>query len=182
MSIKYNKFILPFACAFLAGMMWFMAEALGGWIILTQLMGAMAVMGAIVGVVMVAVIGIIYCLTVFRAHYYAKRLREAGYAVHLHSDEVWDFAINALVALLSISLAIWMTKSVYAVYLCIQVDECYKEVDWYYMAPIVVGLMWLVGIMSMSSVIKIWRQSFRPLHEHHKQMQLGKEVDLPRLR
>lgn len=177
-----DKFFFTFACAFLAGMMWFMAEALGGWTILTQIMEMMALMAVVVGACMLAIIGTIYFLTVFRAHYYAKRLREAGYTVHLHSHEVWGFAIMTLVALFFIPMAIWMTQRVYAVYLCVLAGECYKEEEWYYMAPIVVGMIWLVGLIGLGSVIKIWWQSFRPLREHHKKMRLGQEVDLPRLR
>ncbi len=181
MGIK-DKFTFAFACVFLAGVMWFMASALGEWTILTKLMSIMAAMSMILGAGMVAVIGTIYFLTAFRAKHYAKRLREAGYAIHLHSDEVWGFAIMALVALFFIPMAIWMTRQVYTVYLCIQAGECYKGSEWYYMTTFVVGMIWLVGLMGLVSTIKIWRQSFRPLREYDKKMRLGQEIDLPRLR
>ncbi len=180
MSIK-DKFTFAFACVFLAGMMWLMASVMGGWITLAQVIGLAAVISMILGIGMLAVIGIIYFLTVFRANQYAKRLREAGYDVHLHNHEVKDFAIMTLVAMITIPMAISMTKGAYTVYLCIQAGECYKAADWYYVVPLMLGMIWLVGLMSLGSTIKIWRQSFRPLREHHKKMQLGQEVDLPRL-
>lgn len=181
MSLK-DKFIFIFASTFLVGILWLMASALGGWTILAQLMGMMAVMGVIVGAGMIAVIGIIYYLTVFRAHHYAKQLREAGYTVHLRSHEVWGFATMGLTALIFIPMAIWMTWNVYTIYICIQASECYKDVEWFYIAPFVVGMMWLVGLLGLGSITKMWWRSFRPLREHHKKMQLGQEVDLPRLR
>lgn len=181
MSKKELSFVI-FACIFLGLLLWFMAEVMGGWTILLQTMGVMAVGFVIVGAFMLATIGIIYCLTIFRSKHYARYLREAGYAVYLHKHEIWRFAIMALMAMFLIPVAAWATKQVYGIHLCIQAGECLEPDEWYYIVLIIVGMLWLLGLISLVSTIVMWWKSFRPLRKYYNELQLGHLLDLPRLR
>lgn len=179
---KRKPFFTIFALIFLAGLYWLMAEALGGWTILAKIMAVMAVGFVVVGACMLAIIGIIYYLTIFRSNRYARRLREAGYAVKLEKHEVWGFALMTLMALVFIPMAAWMTEGAYGVHLCIQTGKCSTPEGWYHTTLFMIGMIWLIGLLSLGSTIKMWWQSFRPLRKYYNEMQLGHQLDLPRLR
>ncbi len=153
----------------LGWMYWLLADALGGWVPILQLMGAMTLVFAIMAAVMTAFMGIIYLLTIFRSNMYADRLRAAGYAVNIKKDDVWIFALMGLITLIFTPIAAFLTYRITIIN------------NWDASSFIIVGMMWLISLLGIYATSTMWWQSFRPLRKYYKAMRNELEVDLPRL-
>jgi hypothetical protein len=154
---------------------------MGGWDTLAAVMTFFAVGFVVMGACMVAIIAVIYYLTIFRSNRYAKRLQEAGYAVYLDKREIQQFAILTLMAGVFTPAAIWLTGRFWEIHSCIQAGNCIQTEGWYIMAPFMGVMFWLMAAISLYGTISMWLKSFRPLRRYYNDMQLGHALDLPRL-
>lgn len=180
---KKDVFFLAVALPFLVLMLWVLKEAYGGWSNVAKLFGLMGVMMLIVGFFAISIMGTIYWLTIFRSRRYAEKLRAAGYAVRLHTHEVWQFAILALLSLIATPMAALLTQRVVSIYLCIQQGECFDQpAEWYVTALLLPAALWAVALFAVFGAAQIWFQSFRPLRRYYNDLRVGREPDLPRLR
>ncbi len=158
------------------------ADAMGGWGVLVQLLGYMVIGAVIVGACMMSFIAVIYYLAIFRSNRYAKRLREAGYAVYLDKHAVQGFALITFIALAFTPIAIYLTQHFWGMHICIQAKECTAREGWYANAIIISSMMWLIALLGFYGMISMWLQSFRPLRHHYNNMKRGGTPNLPRLR
>jgi len=181
MSTKDKLFYFS-SIPFIAFIYWLMADVLGGWGILAGVMAFFAVGLVVMGACMVAVMAIIYYLTIFRSNRYAKRLRDAGYAVYMNKYQVWEFSVMALVACAFTPIAIFMTGRFWEIHTCIPAGECVAAEGWYFIAPFMGFMIWLLSLLSIWATVSTWWRSFRPLRRYYNDMQLGHTLDLPRLR
>lgn len=174
---KKNVLFFVLAFIFIGGLYKLAADLFGGWGILVTIVATFAFFGAC----MFAAIGLIYYLAAFRYNRCAKRLREAGYAVRLHKQRIWEFATMALTGCLFTVTAVWMTHRFYAIYFCVQAGECWTVERGYLMASFMALMIWLIALSGICATISIWWRFLRPLRRHYNEMKLGRTLDLPRL-
>lgn len=179
---RNNKLFLVVAVLFLGFMYWVMAEVFGGWDIIAFMMASFAVGMVVMGACMVAVLAIIYYLTLYRSNRYAKLLQDAGYAVYLHTHQVWEFAIMVLIACTFTPISIWLTIRFYEIHSCMSAGSCSSDAEWYMIAIFIGVMVWSIALLGVCGAISMWWQSFRPLRHYYNDMQLGHTLDLPRLR
>lgn len=134
--------------------------------------GLLVMMGAVT-VLAFAIVWVFYQMTISRTLRYAKELRSAGYAVEFDHELIWEFACYLLMGVVMSTFAIWLTHVTWGNY--------WRYGQWDLIWFIVVGLIWLIGIAGLLVAIGFWVTSFKPIKKYYRDLQNGKQLDLPRI-
>lgn len=152
-----------------------------GWQETVALFTITGVMFVVMGFAIVVAIVVFYFLTVFRAKYFVRRLREQGYAVTTDKRDIQAFAIDLTIGLIMTPLAIWVAAMAYGKHQFVTSHGFSLGWDWYVIVVAIVSTLFIVGVVALGACVRVWWTSFRPLREEYLRVKSGKETDLPRL-